>query len=390
MGADHKPVRCLFDGPTLMDLMPAIRLNKLKHDQELAYPKDAMLGYVRGFLGGVLLKILVDSGNLGKNVMSHEMAEAAHLPIHDVDVRYKLQTATGSPIEVIGVVRFPLKIENVNEPLILESLVCKEVEGLNLGNQFLREFDCKLDFKEPAHLEIQGQKTLLRPRNCYLSEPTNDEFFKPIIAKLRNLPASLMFLNLGKLEGGLNMDWHVRDTMIKGGVRPLGKIKLSAGEVTQVPVNVKGIENQRSEALFFMPRNNNSKLNHKQILPLPGIYTNAGGKFMLNVMNLSKKTFILDENQRLGWVNPITSTCQPVNNIKKSEGEDKIDRRKFIFDSLKLGKNTLLSDTEKSEVVDMFVDNYEAVSEREGDLGKTSLLKFNITLKEGAVATPQS
>ena len=109
--------------------------------------------------------------------MSHEMAEAAHLPIYDVEVSYKLQTATGSPIQIVGVVRFPLKIENVEEPLILESLVCKDVEGLNLGNQFLREYNCKLDFQEPAHLEIQGQQTLLRPRNCYLSEPTSDEFF---------------------------------------------------------------------------------------------------------------------------------------------------------------------------------------------------------------------
>ena len=87
-------MRCLFDGPTLMDLMPAIRLNKLKHDINLSYPKEAMLGYIRGFVGGVLLKILVDSGNLGKNVMSVELAEAAHLPIYDVDVGYKLQTAT--------------------------------------------------------------------------------------------------------------------------------------------------------------------------------------------------------------------------------------------------------------------------------------------------------
>ena len=32
----------------------------------------------------------------------------------------------------------------------------------------------------------------------------------------------------------------------------------------------------------------------------------------------------------------------------------------------------------------MFMDNYGAVSEGSGDLGRTSLLKFNITLKEGA------
>ena len=48
------------------------------------------------------------------------------------------------------------------------------------------------------------------------------------------------------------MDWHVRDVHIKGGVRPQGKIQLPAGEVTQVPVNVRGVENQRSEALFLV------------------------------------------------------------------------------------------------------------------------------------------
>ena len=78
---------------------------------------------------------------------------------------------------------------------------------------------------------------------------------------------------------------------------------------------------------------------------------------MLNVMNLSEKLYILDKSQRLGWVNPIISTCQPLNNIKENKGEDKIDRRKFIFDSLKLDSNKLLSETEKSEVVDMFIDN---------------------------------
>ena len=56
MGEDHRPIRCLLDGPTLMDLMPAIRLNKLRHEQDLAYPKNAMLGYIRGFLGGGTIK----------------------------------------------------------------------------------------------------------------------------------------------------------------------------------------------------------------------------------------------------------------------------------------------------------------------------------------------
>ena len=51
-----------------------------------------------------------------------------------------------------------------------------------------------------------------------------------------------MFLNLGKLEGGLNLDCHVRDVEIKGGVRPLEKVKLPAGEVTQVEVEVKGVD----------------------------------------------------------------------------------------------------------------------------------------------------
>ena len=362
MGEDNRPVRCLFDGPTLMDLMPAIRLNKLKHNINLSYPKEAMLGYIRGFVGGVLLKILVDSGNLGKNVMSVELAEAAHLPIYDVDVGYKLQTATGSPVTIVGVVRFALKLESVNEPLAIASLVGKEVEGFSLGNQFLQEYGGKLDFHEPAHLEIQGQKTRLRPRDFYLNEPTSDELFKPIIAKLRNLPASLMVLNLGKLEGGLN----VRDTMSKGGVRPQGNIQLPAGKVTQIPVNVRGVENQQSRALFFLPKNNNSRLHHGRILPLPGIYANVGGKFMLNVMNLSEKTFMLDKNQRLGWVNPLIGTCKPVNDIKENKGENKIDRRTFIFDSLKLEENTLLSDTEKSEVVGVVVKKLRGCIRRGG------------------------
>ena len=67
---DDRPGRCLCDGPTLMDLMPASRLDKLKHDINLSYPKEERLGYIRGFVGGVLLKILVDSNCRGGSICS--------------------------------------------------------------------------------------------------------------------------------------------------------------------------------------------------------------------------------------------------------------------------------------------------------------------------------
>ena len=76
------------------EILPPINLNKVEHNRPgNIYPAGSMLGYIRGIIGNIVLKILVDSGNLGWNIISKEITDSAGLTIlkNDLNVRLQLQ-----------------------------------------------------------------------------------------------------------------------------------------------------------------------------------------------------------------------------------------------------------------------------------------------------------
>ena len=368
------------------EILPAINLNKVEHNRPgNVYPAGSMLGYIRGIIGNIVLKILVDSGNLGRNIISKEIADSAGLTILKNDLNVRLQTATGTAIPIIGCTKFALKIENIPEPLILDALVCQGVENLNLGNKFLQEYSCKLNFGQTAKLQIGNNSTILRPRDFYLNENSSDKTFELISSKLKRIPPNLLFIDLGKLEGRLAQDYHERNDEVKAGVRAVKAVHLPPQLVTDVVVEVRGVEMRKISSVYFTPKNNNSQLNHRSILCLPGVYHCKDGKFLLKVVNLSDKSYTLNDKLRLGWGNPLTNLCHNIHQIEpRKKRESAEDRQKFIFDSLKLENNELLSEQQKEEVIAMFIDNWDAISEGDFDIGKSSLLKFKIKVVEGA------
>ena len=54
------------------------------------------------------------------------------------------------------------------------------------------------------------------------------------------------------------------------------------------------------------------------------------------------------------------------------------ERRDYIIDSLKLNKNENLTDESREQLVQIFMDNFDAISIDDHDFGKTDLLKFHI------------
>ena len=375
-----------------MDMKP--KINQVAQGVFRGKYPQASLGYVRGLLtGSILLKVLVDTGNLGRNVISEDIVKAAKLPVYKLNVGVKLSSASGSPIEVVGETTFKLRLENLDEPLLLKALVCPQIEGLNLGNRFLQEHRGIVDFRGTPCLELYDTKIKLRSRGFRLNDNSTDSLFEKISKTLCNIPANLLYLDLRGLEGRVSQDVLVQDVSVIGGVRSRSSTTLPPQSVVPVEVGCVRMECQRASSLFFTPKDNNSRLNHKSILPLGGLYSAEDGKMTIQVANLSDREYVMPAGCKLGFSNPgwnsytdlssfTNNHIQEIASIKKLESE--AERKKFLFDKLRLAENQMLTAKQKDEVVQIFLDNFEAVSEHSGDLGKSPLLKFKIRLKEGA------
>ena len=157
--------------------------------------------------------------------------------------------------------------------------MCKNVEGLNLGDTFLQEECGIVDFRHPACLKIDGSSIILRPRDFRLNDNSGDKIFNALSKKLRNVPNSLFYLNLDKLEGKLSQDVLVQDITLFGGVRALHEANLPPESVTVIEVQSRRQECKTAGMLYFTPKNNNSQLNRHSILPWREFILLKGGNF---------------------------------------------------------------------------------------------------------------
>ena len=374
-----------------MDKEPAVRLNNIN----TPYPPNAQLGYVRGRINQTVLKILCDSGNLGPNVMSNELAQSLGLQISELPSKIELRAANGSTVHIMGQVDFSLQLENSTETFALSALVCKNVESLNLGNDFLRKYAAALDFstKMPV-LRVAGQEVILRPRNFLLNTPTTDKLFEKYIKNVQGVPPHVTFINLSSLEGGVFRDIHEEvGNCQRRNVRTQSMHTLPPNQVSRIEVNVAGQDVTSSHAILFTPKTNSSKLIHKSILPLGGVYPVQKGKALVQICNLSDKAFRLNARETIGGVSLLRNTFNTLNELEggnesctdeKYNKLTKQEKRGFIKESLKLDENDLLDQVQKEQIVDIFEDNWAAVSQGGFDLGRSPLLKFKIRLKEGA------
>ena len=121
----------------------------------------APLGYVRIKIFGrdILVKALVDSGNLYADLISDQLAKKLGLPYIKMNRDVGTASANGS-LKIIGKIpRLKIFIEGIKKVLILSPYV---VQGLahqiNLGQAFLRENHADMTFRPEGTLLRLGQE----------------------------------------------------------------------------------------------------------------------------------------------------------------------------------------------------------------------------------------
>ena len=151
---------------------------------------------------------------------------------------------------------------------------------------------------------------------------------------------------------------------------------------------------KRNNQVLFIPDISRKYFVENNILPCEGIYKTQDQKLSVLLVNLNDKDMHVPAGMKLGSIRiKDDGSIQSVNQIITHGHKNKLtpqqwrERRKYIFDELQLKNNTTLTEKQKETIVDMFADRFDAVSIGEDDLGKTELIKCNITLEPGTVPT---
>ena len=144
--------------------------------------------------------------------------------------------------------------------------------------------------------------------------------------------------------------------------------------------------------ILFIPDASRKYFIERDLLALEGVYkTNTEGTNIL-LCNLGEKDVVLPAGLKLGSVRvKEEGVSMEVHNLNvdhtpknKLTPKQLNERRKYVYDNLKLKENKLLNEKQKYEIVEMFVENFDCVSLGEDDLGYCDLVKCDIKLEEGA------
>ena len=371
------------------------------------------LGYVRVkiFNRSILAKALVDSGNLFADLISEELAKLLRLKIYG-QPRTVGTAANAGTVTVLGRTKpFYLFLEGINQPVQIRPYVVQDLaHPINLGQAFLRDHKADMTFREDGiQLRLKGKVTVLTHSGTPLSTPSIDARIKGLLDKWKNAGQnpvsfdSILDLRLHNVNAdekepflpGLHYGDCKRPIQFSGtrtNAYTVAKTKLKPGCTTVV--NIKYQHQARSysndeNTVFLFPRKDSSFLNNKLLFVHPGTYTRGGETTRVLISNLSDKEVQLPDRMKLGQLSEATAYADAINELdhrppEELTEEDLQERRRYIVEQLKLDDNPNLKDPKRREkVIEMFLDNWAAVSVSEYDYGKTNLLKFHIQVPAG-------
>ena len=355
-----------------------------------------------------MAQVLVDSGNLYGDLISEELAKKMNLKIYGP--KRKVGVAKGNVhIEILGTVRpFHMYIEGLKHPVrVCPDVARGLVHPINLGQAMLRAHDADLQFRlKDIQLKVKGQSVPLHPPNLSMTRSSVDVRFVRILDQWSKLggnpPEEGEVLdarihsahNQTEPEGpsdplpGLYKECYKRKVYVK-------ETRHSVHSMTETKIPAKS--SKKIELSFTKhtcpPGGNNwvyfdpsdLKMNHKgaDLLIHPGLYPRKGPVISVTATNLGEEEVSLPSKLKVGIVHEMDRLGEdpavhqlnhkPADQLTPEELEE---RAQFIRDSLKVGDH--VSQDERKQLEDIFLEHFDALSIGEHDFGKTSLLKFHI------------
>lgn len=342
------------------------------------------------------MRSLVDAGNLFASLISEELANTLHLEVQG-EQRTIGTAERGGEVTVLGQVKgLRIVLEDCLEPLYFEPFVVRNLSHhINLGQDFLRRFRCKMDFQDDqVSLSLGTQILPLIGRSEPLLQSSGDPRFAPEFldnaSSLVGLKDDLLMVPQEPRQAPVVPPQTVEMAGTHYNAAVQNAIIIPAQTKQQITISTK----LRAENVYFEPKVNSNILNEKEMFFVKGFYVNKNGLINVWVMNLSNVPQRLDRNTRVGkcfMVNspPVvqagqvnTLGHQAPETLTPAEVQERVD---FLKQELELDKNELLNEYQREQVLEVFLSNFDSVSIGGDDFGNSNLIKFNIQLVPDAV-----
>ena len=309
----------------------------------------------------------------------------------------------GGTIKIVGKIpTMKLFMEGIQKAINISPYV---VEGLahhiNLGQNFLRENQADMIFRPSGTvLKLGSDTTKLVTKAATLTRATVDTRISPTIEEWRKNGGNpggqhdLLDLRTNAVQSSPARDKKGPILWSETKRNCYSKKAVYIPSQTAVWVETRiGQQDQPLKTAIFaaMPVMDNKMLNKNEIHVHPGIYAEQSGHKIL-VTNVGQKGVKIPEGCKLGYVYEAIQECIPeINALEQKHNSELTESelnewRAYIAEGLKLDQNELLKDhPEKREaIIQIFVDNKEAIARHDHDYGMTSLVQFNIELKPDA------
>ena len=369
------------------------------------------VGYIRAKVHNrsILLNALIDSGNLFADLISEDLAKTLNLPIMGKEKIVGTASSSGS-VKILGKTKpFKLYFECIRDPVCVEPYVVQDLaHPLNLGQAFLRSSNADMTFRSNGiQLRLNGSVASLVPSSASLTRASIDARIKSVLDKLREqggnpdiLSGQILDLRVNSLSNqipGLNYDAGKKPIIwsdTRSRVYTLGKVTLKAGMLTPIPLR-KGRKDvpvghigKRENDIFFQPKFTNDFMNKHELWAHPGCYKRQQDQVNVLVSNFSDEDVVLPESCLLGHIHEASGYEAEINVldhrplVQLTEAEV-TERRSFIIKTLCLDDNPRLDKEDKAAIIQIFMENWAAISVSDTDYGKTDLVKFHIEVPKG-------
>ena len=371
------------------------------------------MGYVRTKIHSrnILVKTLVDSGNLCADLISETLANKLRLKIIPTNKEVGTAASSGA-IKIVGrIPRVKIFLENIKKPIIIKPYVVRDLaHHVNLGQTCLRRNQAKLNFSpDGGVLEIRGEVTKLKNRSIPLTNTTADARIQKVLSILSDQggnprpdpDADILDLRIHAVEpnvciGGTKYQLSKKPVTYhdqKVNLYSKHKVKVKARCSTIItltsPVGTDKVHFQNSNDIFLVPKVDCKFTNKNQLLVHPGCYRRNGQDTKVLITNFNDHDVVLPEKCHVGHKLEAeeTTSVNGLNRAKLPElSEKEINEwRKFIIEELRLDENHQLNQKPKikEEIVNIFMENREAIAVNDYDYGNTKLMKFTIDIPPG-------
>ena len=348
----------------------------------------------------ILVKVLIDSGNLCSDLISEKLAKDLNLKI-DKSVQRNVGTAcSNGKVKMIGTVKpMAVYLEGLKYPVIINPWVIKDLaHPINLGEKFLRRYNANLQFMSDCiRLRIKNQTVDLKTPSFNLAENSVDSRIKPVVDWYKFIGRNPIVSNQTTildarkrkplpgldLREGKNEIFSV-NTNISFPIYSKERKTVKAGTACPIKVEINNLKSHGHENFLFHPEKESIHV-HNDLLFHPGLYNIEGEG--ITIANYSARDVSIENGILIGTANLIEKDDLQLNALShKSQKEltkvELIERYNFIKDSLAIDTNEILNanPSYKEKVIDIFMRNFNSLAISEFDYGRTNLTEFEIKL----------